>query len=203
MEINFIITCFDKEEYYHGALQVLKSYKTIIPKIAFVYNGSSLHFPADIKINNKGHQLGDIELTLAGYNYLKNTSQTNRYVKLCIDSWLLNENIIIEIFNGMHKNQSCYAGNYWFENSKNSLSTDIFFVDLNHGNIFEKFEWDGDHFETSMFKTLQKMNGIVSIISSREPVHPHNRFACDSLQWTMSHEIKENLNQLWKSNLIN
>jgi hypothetical protein len=133
---------------------------------------------------------------MAGYKRLAGNG-ISRFVKLCIDSWILNERVIIDIFEQMSAGRSCYAGNYWFENSQTSLSTDIFFVDTEFGNVFEKFEWDGAYYETSMYKTLASMNSNIVLIESREPVVPNNRFSVKSLNWTMSHNIRDNLKAYW------
>ncbi len=196
MNINFIVTCYDKEEYFLGLLEVFKTYKKINPKIVFAYNGAWESFPADVRLPNRGHQLGDIDLTIAGYRKLVGNGVT-KFVKLCIDSWLLNEDVVIEIFKQMSSGRCCYAGNYWFENSRTSLSTDIFFVDIEFGNVFEGFDWDGSYYETSMYSTLVSMNSNILFIGPREPVVPHNRFAVKALDWTMSHDVRENLKNFW------
>jgi hypothetical protein len=196
MDINFIITCFDKEEYLHGMIDTIHSYRKIVPKYAVCYNGNIKEFPCDVRLGNNGHQLGDIDLTLAGYNFLKHNG-SNRFIKLSIDSWLLDEHKIIEIFDFMERQKSCYAGNYWFSEDSQSLATDIIFSCINHGNIFENFSWDGQYFETSMFSTIVKINSNITIIEDRKPVVPRFRFECPSLSWAMHHDLKDNLQALW------
>lgn len=195
MEINFLVTCYDKEDYLMGLKEVMNSYRKIKPNMKIAYNGNINSFPCDIKIQNRGHQLGDIDLTLNAYNSFRNG--VSKFVKLGIDSWLLNEDIVIDIFNELDSKQACYAGNYWFENSQESLSTDIFFSNIEYGNIFENFIWDGKYFETSLFASIKKMNSKILIINEREPVHPANRFKVIPLSWTMSHSLKENLSEYW------
>jgi tetratricopeptide (TPR) repeat protein len=193
--VNFIITCFDKEEYLPGLLQVLESYKSIIPIVCIAYNGDSNTFPCDIKIENHGHQIGDIELTLAGYHFLKSNG-VSRFIKIGIDSWLLDEGYLARIFAEMESEESAYAGNYWLpeENyySKLSLSTDIIIANTRFGDIFEKFSWDQMGFETSLYKTITNNSFKVTFLEERNPVHPYNRFACKGANWVMSHSYKEN-----------
>ncbi len=197
IEVNLIVTCYDKEEYLFGFLECIKEYKYIIPNVCLCYNGTLHGFPSDIKLTNQGHQLGDISLTLAGYACLKNNG-VSRFLKLGIDSWLMDDSIIYKIFRSMSQSKSAYAGNYWFAENTPSLSTDIIFADLNFGNIFEKFEWDGRFFETSLYTTILKNKLKISFIQERIPVEPENRFECSSLKWTMEHDLKKNLINFWK-----
>lgn len=197
MDINLIITCFDKEEYLLGLVESFKLFKKIKFNTCLCYNGKIDAFPCDIRLKNNGHQLGDIELTMAGYRQLKGNGVT-RFIKIAIDSWLLDEDVLFKIFEGLEINQSAYAGNYWFSENSPSLATDIIFTDTRFGNIFENFKWDGNYFESSLYKTVLDNSFKISIISERIPANPNHRFNCKKLGWTMSHELIENLENLWK-----
>ena len=97
----------------------------------------------------------------------------------------------------MENDESCYAGNHWFSENDQSLATDIIFANTSYGNIFESFEWDEQFFETSLYSTMVKNNYKASIIKERIPVVPNYRFSCESLKWTMEHDLKSNLKSLW------
>ena len=197
IEVNIIITCFDKEEYREGLMQCINEYKFITPNICLCYNGEMDVFPCDLKMENQGHQLGDISMTLAGYKYFKGNG-VNRFLKIGIDSWILDDKVIYEIFRSLESSQSSYAGNYWFAENTPSLATDIIFADTTYGNIFEAFEWDGVYFETSLFNTVVKNNLKISFITERVPIDPLNRFKCDKLNWVMEHDLKKNFESYWK-----
>ena len=197
MEINLIVTCYNKEEYLLGLLECINNYKKLKVNVCISYNGKLDSFPCDIKLTNNGHQIGDIELTLAGYSKLK-TNGITRFIKIAIDSWLMDENVIIEIFKGLENNKSAYGGNYWFSENSASLATDIIFADIRYGDIFENFTWDGLYFESSLYQTIKKNNFKVSFINERIPANPTYRFDCEKLNWTMSHSILDNLDKLWK-----
>lgn len=202
-QINIIVTCNSREEYLHGLNETIRGYKNISPNVCLSYNGNIEEFPCDIKIANSGHQMGDIELTLAGYHHLKNNG-VNKYLKICIDSWLLNDEFILEIFDRMDSSKSAYAGNYWLPegepNHKFSLSSDIIFADVTNGNIFENFRWDGLGFETSIYKTINDNGFKYSIIQEREPIHWENRYDCEKAQWVMHHDLAKNNFGLWSYN---
>lgn len=203
-EINFIITCFDREEYWPYLKQIITSYKEIKPNIILCYDGVDENFKkeANVVIENTGHQHGEAMLILNGFEYAKKNFKSNCFVKLSIDSWLLNENVILNIFNHMDQNHICYAGNFW--NTNYQLSVDIFFIDKNNGDFLESFKeqhqnienlkYGGSALENILFDSIHSKQYKYSIIEDRNPVHPNNRFCCMSLGWTMSHELKENLN---------
>jgi hypothetical protein len=203
-EINFIITCFDKESYWPYLKKIITSYKRIKPNIILCYNGLDENFKkeANVVIENTGHQHGEASLILNGFQYAKKYFTSNCFVKLSIDSWLLNEDVILNIFNFMEQNHTFYAGNFW--NTNYQFSVDIFFIDQNNGNFVENFKNQHDDIENLkngnsaleniLFNTVVKNNYKFTIIKDRDPVHPNNRFVCYPLGWTMSHELNENLN---------
>jgi molybdopterin-guanine dinucleotide biosynthesis protein A len=127
-EINFIVTCFNKELYWPYLKQIIESYQHIKPNIVLCYNGIDENFKkeANIVIENTGHQHGEASLILKGLEYAERHFSSNLFVKLSIDSWLLKEDVILDIFNHMEQNNICYAGNFW--NTNHQLSVDIFFI---------------------------------------------------------------------------
>ncbi|MEY4371018.1 MAG: hypothetical protein RIQ48_734 [Pseudomonadota bacterium] len=203
-EINFIITCFDKEAYWPYLKEIINSYKNIKSNIILCYNGANQNFKkeANIFIENTGHQHGEASLILKGFEYAQQNFKSPLFIKLSIDSWLLNENIILDIFKYMDTNHICYAGNYW--NTLQQLSVDIFFINKNNGNFLESFKEQAHNIENLkngssaleniLFDSISSKQYKFTIIKDRDPIHPNNRFCCPQLGWTMSHELQENLN---------
>jgi len=196
IDVNIIVTCYNKEEYLHGLLETFSLYKHIKPHIVICYSGDMDSFPCHIRVANRGHQLGDIDLTLLGYNYLKSNG-FSKFIKISIDSWLLNDLKLVDIFKFMEAQQSAYAGNLWFSEQSPSLATDIIIADTRFGNIFESFAWDNHFFETSLFSTIIKNQFHALILKHRVPVVPDFRFCCPGLDWIMDHDLKKNLEYLW------
>jgi FkbM family methyltransferase len=204
MEINFIITCFDRESFWPEAKQTINSYKKIKPNIILCYNGSDEEFKkeAQVFLKNKGHQLGEISLISEGARYAKNNYECKKFVKLSIDSWIIDEDVIISTFQNLSRNKSCYAGNFW--STTNELSTDIFFVDEESGELFNNFvisEQEAQQVkdgliiaENIMIRAVFNTNKNIVLIREREPVHPNNRFKCEELLCTMEHDLNENIN---------
>ena len=50
--------------------------------------------------------------------------------------------------------------------------------------------------EDIIFKCVMSIGAPVFRIQEREPVHPHNRMQCKKLNWTMSHDLNENIKTL-------
>lgn len=67
----------------------------------------------------------DYELTILGYDFLKKNGTTN-WIKLSVDSWLIDEDKIINIFEDLESKNCVYANDKWY--SHINLSTDIFFA---------------------------------------------------------------------------
>jgi len=195
MDINFIITCYDKEDYWPYMKQILDSYKIVKPHIVLCYNGNRENFVCDYRCNNSWHARGEHDLMKGGYDLLKNNG-INKWVKLSVDSWLLDENVIIDIFNRMVENNYCYAGNYW--SNELAFATDIIFAIENNFNLFEKFferYLITDGFESAMAETV-KDNGKYYLIPERQPVNSDintHRFYVDALSWTMDHNLNVNI----------
>ena len=202
MNVNFIVTVFNREEYLPGLLDVFASYTRISPHVAISYNGDIDSFPYQVRLaTNEGHQLGNMGLTLAGYRYLKANGHT-RFIKIGIDCWLLDEDKIIDIFASMEDGQCAYAGNQWFPR-QHSWSSDIIFADIRFGDIFENFQMDSAPcFELSVALTIDQNNYKVFTIPERVPVvdlvgGELNRWDCKPLHWVMRHELISNLKVLW------
>lgn len=191
-KINFIITVYDREEYAQHLIEILNDFKTIEAITCVAYNGEDENFQCDVRIENKGHQQGDFDLTTEGYKYLiERDSPSDIFVKLSVDSWLCDEDVINRIIDGMIFHKVPYAGNWW--NTNHQLSTDIFFSHISYGNIFENIKFDGPVFESCMFNVVARLGGRFFIIPDREPVHPLNRNSCEGLGWTMEHKLEKNL----------
>jgi hypothetical protein len=203
-EINFIITCHNRESYWIYLKQIILSYKKIRPNIILCYNGDDENFKkeAQIVIPNTGHQHGEASLISNGFEYAKKNFDCKEFVKLSVDSWLLNENVILNILEIMSQNNIFYSGNVW--NTNNQLSVDIFFINENFGNFLENFKSQQNDIENLkngnsaleniIYNTVVNNNYKFMIIKDRDPVHPNNRFVCYNLGWTMSHELEQNLN---------
>jgi len=193
--VNFILTCFDKEAYLPYALEVINSYKDIEPSICVVYNGTDPDFDCDVRLEkNSGLQFGDFEMTKKGFEFFQEKNDSTLFVKLSIDSWLMNEKVLIDIFHYCKTYRVPYAGNYWNTNAQ--LSTDIFFADIAYGNVFEELKPDGPVFENCMFNAVARLGGRFYILHPREPVHPDNRNECKALNWVMYHELEKNV-EIW------
>lgn len=201
MLVNFIITCYDKEEFLKPLSDILKGYKLIKPVVALAYNGSNETFPCSVRLDNLGHQLGEYSLIKAGYETLKDNG-VKKWVKLSIDSWLTDEAAILRIFGEMEKARAVYGGNFW--NTTSQVSTDIFFADTSEKNVFENFNLDEK--DVNIIKAEQAVlenflaravgqTGAAYIINEREPVHPNNRHECSKLKWTMYDTLEENLSK--------
>lgn len=196
-KINFIITCFNRENYWQYLKKILDGYKLIDPNYIITYNGNDVNFPGKYIGENRGHQLGEYDCITNGYEFLKPVS--NRWIKISIDSWLLNEEKVLEIFHNMEKENAGFAGQYWNDGQKD-ISTDIMFVDTRFGNIFEcmkKNNFTNDKktkMEKYVFDLLNENNIKIHLIPERYPVHWENREICEKLNWTMNHDLQENIN---------
>jgi len=219
MNINFIITCYDKESYYPFLKSIINSYKRINPSIVLCYSGKDDNFPCDIRIENKinggrgdnHHEHActyvdsDYELTILGYDFLKKNGTTN-WIKLSVDSWLIDEDKIINIFEDLESKNCVYAGNKWY--SHINLSTDIFFANSRNVDIFEDLKKYGKDcldvlyynkiptgFENLMRYIVIPYNHL--LINDREPLTADGtRWICPKLGWCMSHVLETNINFL-------
>jgi hypothetical protein len=87
MDVNFIVTCYNREEYWPYLKEILNSYKIIKPHIAYCYNGNKADEVCDFRCGNRGHIEGDTDMMIGGYNLLKDNGVKN-WIKLSVDSWL-------------------------------------------------------------------------------------------------------------------
>jgi hypothetical protein len=196
MEINFIITCFNKEQYWPYLRTILNSYIKIQPHIAYCYNGKNEKEICDFKCENRGQSPGDADLIIGGYRLLKNNG-IKKWIKLSVDSWLLNEDIILDIFNNMEKKNMWYGGATWVHS--NHMATDIIFATT---ELLEEFCNSMKEFNKNINMPLeQHMYKIVTkrkyyLIPGRHPV-PYGsegtRHIANSLGWTMQHKLEDNI----------
>jgi hypothetical protein len=195
MLVNFIITAHDKEDFRHYCLRVIDSYKRIKPRVVLAYNGDDPEFPCDLRRDNHGHQHGDRDLTLAAYSTFTTSS---RYIKLGIDSFLLEEQVLIDIFTRMEKAGCCYAGNRWGNESEESLATDVIILDTRFGDPLKDLPTEGPSYEHWLFNNVRRLGLKALMLRERIPVHPHNRMECPPLRWTMHHQLQQNLYNMRK-----
>lgn len=205
MEVNFIITCFDKEAFAIKNIEIINSYKRIRPNIFLAYNGNDGTFPCNSKISNLGLQLGEYSLIKEAYTHLKETTNTNLWVKVSADSWLCDENYLYMLLTLLQNSDIGYFGSFW--NHEQQLSSDIFLVNTEKYNLFEEFfdvveeNKEGLENGTIVLENLlfyaTKRKGIPFRINPyRNPVHPNNRNVCYKAGWTMEHDLEKNLENL-------
>jgi hypothetical protein len=188
LDVTFILTCFNREAYVPYALRVLASYRRIRPQIVLCYNGTS-DLQCDVRLPPTGKHNGDHSLTMAGYRLRHH----ERIVKLSIDSWLLDEEKIVTIFDDLEAAQLPYAGNPWIGDGPGSLATDVIFADLRFGDLFENWTDPGPKMEIGMWRQLQSLRKGYLLLHQREPVHDEHRFSCAGLRWAMDHNLERNL----------
>lgn len=215
-EINFIITVYNREDYWPHLKKILDGYKNIKSNYVVCYSGENDNFEYDFRIKNQlnggrgnDHHIHatpyvdmDFDLMIGGYELLKNNNVTN-WVKLSIDSWLVDENKIIDVVNFLNKENCVYGGNIWY--SHINLSTDIFFANTEKKNIFEELKLHGKKFlDWLYYKKIPTglenlMRYVViphdyAIILDREPLTADGtRWLCPKLGWCMSHCLETNI----------
>jgi hypothetical protein len=201
MDVNFIITCYNREDYWPYMRDILNSYKTIKPHIAYCYSGVKDDEVCDFRCANRGHIEGDTDLMIGGYNFLKNNG-VKKWIKLCVDSWLIDEQKILDIFKIMDDNDCVYAGNRWTGDPW--WATDIFFSRDNDFEFMRKFTEGAinyienvDYSIEGWIANLAKASGRYYIIPEREPItgNTGTRFVVDPLSWTMQHDLQQNIQQ--------
>lgn len=199
MKCNFIITAHDKEIYLPYLLRVIHSYRKVEPEIVIAYNGSDPEFPCTLRRPNMGQSDGDNDLTMSGYNHFRTINDGFRFIKTGVDTFLLDEDMLVHIFEVMERESACYAGNPWHGNDSESLSTDIIFLDTRFGNPLNPphgMERDGADFEKRMWQSMRHRNLKCLTIQQRNPVHPNNRLECAALKWTMHHQLENNIENM-------
>jgi hypothetical protein len=199
IDVNFIITDYNREDYWPHLKNILTSYKKIQAHIAYCYSGVRNDIVCDFRCVNRGHIEGDTDLMIGGYNFLKNNG-VKYWIKLSVDSWLLDEDKILDIFNIMEQNDHFYAGCRWTGDPW--WSTDIFFSRENDYHFMEKFTGIANHYLTHTDYSIERCIADVAkgygkyyMIPERDPV-PGNygtRFEVKALGWTMQHDLQANL----------
>jgi hypothetical protein len=199
MDINFIITDFNRENYWPYLKKILTSYKKINAHTAYCYSGVRDDIVCDFRCKNRGHIEGDTDLMIGGYGVLKDNG-VKYWIKLSVDSWLLDEDKILNIFDIMEKNDQVYAGCRWTGDPW--WSTDIFFSRENDYHFMEKFTSTAIHYIEKIDYSIERCIADVAkgygkyyMIPERDPV-PGNcgtRFEVKSLGWTMQHDLQANL----------
>jgi hypothetical protein len=181
MNVNFIITCYDREAYWPHLKKLIESYKTIKANIAFCYNGMS-NMDCNFRCDNPGLSAGDGKMICGGFNALKNNG-VHRWIKLSVDSWLCNEQVILTLLDLMDSKKLHYIGSDW---DKTGFSTDIMFADSIFMNEFVVSFKPDIKLEKQCKQTAYKL-GFFHIIPNR------GRSENLILGWTMQHDLKKNL----------
>ena len=199
MDINFIVTDYNRENYWPYLKNILESYKKIKAHTAYCYSGVKPDVTCDFRCQNRGHIEGDTDLVIGGYNVLKDNGVKN-WIKISVDSWLLDEDKILGIFDTMEKNDQVYAGCRWTGDPW--FATDIFFSRDNDYRFMEKFATGAIHYITQVdysiegfIANLAKQSGRYYMIPERDPVTGNcgTRFEVASLGWCMYHDLAQNL----------
>lgn len=186
--VDILITCHDREDYLPWLLKIIHQYTKINPHIIIAYNGTNDSFLCTVRRTNLGLSPGDLDLMQAGLLFC----QHNRILKLSIDTWPCDEEIIIDIFNRIEHKRLPYAGNVW-DDEGIGLSTDIMFIDLRWGNIFNGWKYDGRNIEHSLQDCINALGIGYHNIPERMPVHPDQRFQCDNLKLCCYHDLETNI----------
>lgn len=199
LDVNFIVTNYNREDYWPYLKNILNSYKKIKAHIAYCYSGVKQDEVCDFRCINRGHIEGDTDLMIGGYNLLKNNG-VKKWIKICVDSWLLDEDKILGIFDVMDKNDYVYSGNTW--TSSPYFATDIFFSRDNEFKFMEKFTGGAIQYITEInysiegyIADLARESNRYYLIPEREPVQGDygTRFVVESLGWVMHHNLGDNI----------
>ena len=180
MNVNFIITCYNREAYWPHLHKLIMSYKTIIPHIAFCYNGMS-NMDCDYRCDNPGLSAGDGKMICGGFNALKNNG-IHRWIKLSVDSWLCNEQVIFTLLDLMDSKKLHYIGSDW---DKTGFSTDIMFADSIFMNEFVN--------NITNIKLEKHCKNIAHKLGFYHIIPNRGRSLNTTLGWTMQHDLKKNL----------
>lgn len=197
MDVNFIITCFNREDYWPHLKRLILSYKKIRSHVAFCYNGTK-NIPADFKCKNRGMTPGDCDMITGGYYFLRNNGVKN-WIKLSVDSWLVDESKIISIFEAMEKVRAVYGGCRW--DTAANFSTDIMFVREDNFQFMREFVAGmaneiGNHNIEWLAGKIARKCGRFYMIPERDgvPVAPGKfRHVVPALGWCMFHDLQKNI----------
>ena len=211
MNVNFIISNHDQDAYIPHLVKIIEGFKVINPNGIICHSGPTdpdFHY---LRCENhpkepfpRMHSFNHWNKVKQGYEKIKGMGNT-RYISLCSDSWLCDENAIIKIFNRMEQLKCGYGGNWWNNEFQVNpmISSDIFFADTRFGNIFEAVEPDEREFETWLHRGCVRKGIGIYIIHKREPVYPNHRHVCEALKWTMEHELDKNIANARKWGIVN
>jgi hypothetical protein len=187
MDINFIVTCHNREDYLPYLEEVFKSYKKIVPHYFICYNGNKSYFPCHLKMDNIDGWQSDSILTKMGYELSLYYNDFPRFVKIGIDTFLLREDKIIEIFKQLEEKELPCASQQW-EMPGITLYSDVFFCDTRFGNIFRELPYDkNENFERKLDMAVKKIGkGYLPILREFSKERDLN------LGWVFSHAIEQN-----------
>ena len=189
MDLNVIVTCYDRENYWPFLKKIFSSFKKINPVIALCYNGNRRDFPAQFRIGNFGKEQGDFDLISGGYSMLCGNG-VNRWMKICVDSWPTNEPKLFEILYQMEAMKCHFSGFRWDHNGE--IATDIFFADsmfmkrFSSGKLSTKIEKHAQHVVSECG------NHIILPGRGKYARESPGRWAAPDIGFTMSHELKDN-----------
>ena len=190
-DVNFIITCFDREAYWPYLKKIISSYKNISPRVAFCYNGADKNLPCDYRCKNEGKARGDARLIAGGYDLLKSNS-IQRWVKLSVDSWPCLEEKLLGLFDRMEKAGKHYAGIPWHLYNY-QYSTDVIIADgafmRAFVSLFGAVYSGAKSLEATAKDAVARLGGAY-FIKERLPYQRHHVV---SLGWTMQHDLKDNI----------
>jgi hypothetical protein len=193
VDINFIVTCYSHEAHWPYLKKIIENYSKIRAHVAYCYNGNNEKEQCEFRCKNRGKQLGEIDLIKGGFNFLKNNS-VDKWIKLSVDSWLLDEQKILDIFNTMEQRSCLYAGNRW-HGENNQFATEIFFSIGN--KLLYDFLVGVELFVIEKHKNIECYMAVIAkqqkyyLIPERD--EPFLRDSVPALGWTMSHSIATSL----------
>ena len=191
MNVNFIITCCNREAYWPYLRKIILSYKQVVPHIAFCYNGKDKNMQCDFRAKNEGLTKGDTRLLCGGYNILKGNG-VNHWMKLSVDSWLCREQVIVDLFMKMDFCGYHYAGIPW-KHRKSNYSTDIIFADTVFMQVLVALAprvYKGEYSLEGAARRVANSLRKVYFIPERLPYKRHH---VEALGWTMQHNLKKNV----------
>jgi hypothetical protein len=197
MDINFIVTCFDHEDYLPYLEEVFKSYKKIIPHYFICYNGKKDYFPCHLRIQNFGLHMGDLMLIKTGYELSKFYNDFPRFVKIGIDTFLLKEDKIIEIFSQMEDGKNFFAGQ-WDNIPGITIKSDIFFCDTRFGNVFDNLKFDETQRLEGLLANAVRKEGKGWLPIVRSVTENYD----EELGWVFSHNIGYNIESFKKFKIL-
>lgn len=135
----------------------------------------------DYRCDNPGLSAGDGKMICGGFNALKNNG-IHRWIKLSVDSWLCNEQVIFTLLDLMDSKKLHYIGSDW---DKTGFSTDIMFADSIFMNEFVN--------NITNIKLEKHCKNIAHKLGFYHIIPNRGRSLNTTLGWTMQHDLKKNL----------